>query len=62
MALLVDYDSSGEDDDAKELKSDNSVTIDYNDSSKVFSELKGKYSLDSAPGVPNKVWHLVRNN
>ena len=57
MALLVDYDSSGEDDGANELESDNSVAIDYNDSSKVFSELKGKYALNSAPGVPNKVRH-----
>ena len=57
MAFLVDYDSSGEDESAEELESDNPVAIDYNDSSKVFSELKGKYSLNSAPGVPNKVGH-----
>ena len=33
---------------------DRSTAIDYSDSSKVLFELKGKYSLDSAPGVPNK--------
>ena len=53
--MLVDYNSSGEEDDENELQTDRSAAIDYSDSSKVFSELKGKYSLDSAPGVPNKV-------
>ena len=55
MAMLVDYASSGEEDGENELQTDSSAAIDYNDSSKVLSELKGKYSLDSAPGVPNKV-------
>ena len=49
MATLVEYGSSGEgsDEDAPE--------INYEESAKVLSSLKDKFSMNSTPAVRNKV-------
>ena len=52
--MLVNCDSSGEEDGEIKMQTDRSAALDYSHFSKVLSELKGKYSLDSAPGVPKK--------
>ena len=49
------YDSSGEEDSAVEKRGDEAPSIDPEESASVFSKLKEKFSLESAPNVPNKV-------
>jgi len=51
----VAYDSSGEEDSAVEKRGDEAPSIDPEESASVFSKLKEKFSLESAPSVPNKV-------
>ena len=55
MDALVAYDSSGEEDSTVEKRGDETPSIDPEESASILSKLKEKFSLESAPNVPNKV-------
>ena len=62
-ALVADYTSSGEEDETETVAQVPSV--DYEESKKIFSSLRERFPLDSAPVVPNRVsqtvtWALIR--
>lgn len=57
MAALVEYGSSGEEEEEdvkEETETLTATSLNYNDSSKVLSSLKERISINSTPSVPNK--------
>ena len=62
MAALVQYGSSGEEEEEdvkEETETLTATSLNYNDSSKVLSSLKERISINSTPSVPNKVSDIM---
>ena len=53
---LVEYGSSGEEEEIEENENgQDKPQIDYSESSDVLASLRERFSMNSAPTVPNKV-------
>lgn len=53
---LVEYGSSGEEDEIEEKENgQDKPQVDYSESSDVLASLRERFSMNSAPVVPNKV-------